>query len=82
MVAGVATYPNDRHFNAKWITDMELSWQVSPKLTLAIGGNNIFNVYPDANGIYNPALGSGQYPTTGGYGFTGGYYYGRVAVKF
>ena len=73
MVAGVATYPNDRHFNAKWITDMELSWQVSPKLTLAIGGNNIFNVYPDANGIYNPALGSGQYPTTGGEGFTGGY---------
>ena len=77
------TYPNDRHFSAKWITDMELSWQVSPKLNLAVGGNNIFNVYPDyTTASFNPVLGSGQYPTTGGYGFTGGYYYGRVTVKF
>jgi iron complex outermembrane receptor protein len=80
---GVTTYPNDRHFSAKWITDMELSWQVSHGLSLAVGGDNIFNVYPDySTASFNPALGSGQYPTTGGYGFTGGYYYGRVTVSF
>jgi iron complex outermembrane receptor protein len=81
--AGVTSFSADRHFGAKWITDMELSWQVNKPLNLAIGANNLFNVYPDyTTASYNPALGSGQYPTTGGYGFTGGYYYGRVSVSF
>jgi iron complex outermembrane receptor protein len=81
--AGVTSFSADRHFGAKWITDMELSWQIAKPLSLAVGANNLFNVYPDyTSASYNPALGSGQYPTTGGYGFTGGYYYGRVSVSF
>jgi iron complex outermembrane receptor protein len=80
---GVTSFSADRHFGAKWITDMELSWQVSKPINLAVGANNLFNVYPDyTTASFNPALGSGQYPTTGGYGFTGGYYYGRVSVSF
>lgn len=82
-VGGVTTFSADRHFGAKWITDMELNWQVTKPLALAIGANNLFNVYPDyTSASFNPALGSGQYPTTGGYGFTGGYYYGRISVSF
>jgi len=73
---------NDRYFGAKWITDAELSWKATHNISLAVGANNLFNVYPDANGIYNANLGSGQYPTTGAYGFTGGFYYGRVGVAF
>jgi hypothetical protein len=73
---------NDRHYGAKWITDAELSRQVTKALNVAVGANNIFNVYPDANGIYNASLGQGQYPTTGRYGFTGGFYYARVGVSF
>jgi iron complex outermembrane receptor protein len=73
---------NDRHYGAKWITNAELSWQVTKALNVAVGANNIFNVYPDANGIYNASLRQGQYPTTGGYGFTGGFYYARVGVSF
>ncbi|WP_341203792.1 TonB-dependent receptor [uncultured Sphingomonas sp.] len=81
--AGVTSFSADRHFGAKWITDMELSWQVTKPLNLAVGANNLFNVYPDyTTASFNPSLGSGQYPTTGGYGFTGGYYYGRVSVSF
>ena len=81
-VGGVPVYGNDRHFGAKWITDLELSWQATKNLNLAAGANNLFNVYPDANGIYNVNLGSGQYPTTTGYGFTGGSYYVRAGVHF
>ena len=79
---GVPVYGNDRSFGAKWITDLEVSWQATKNLNLAAGANNLFNVYPDANGIYNANLGSGQYPTTTGYGFTGGSYYFRAGVSF
>ena len=79
---GAPVYGNDRHYGAKWITDLEASWQATRNLNLAAGANNVFNVYPDAVGIYNPNLGSGQYPTTTGYGFTGGSYYVRLGVSF
>ena len=81
-VNGVPVYGNDRSFGAKWITDLEVAWQATKNLNLAAGANNLFNVYPDANAIYNPSLGSGQYPTTTGYGFTGGSYYFRAGVSF
>ena len=74
---------NDRTFGAKWITDMELSWKTSEALTLAVGANNLFNVYPDRNDTQtNANTGAGFYATSGAYGFTGGYYYGRIAVNF
>lgn len=73
---------SDRYFGAKWITDAELAWQMTEKLNIAVGANNLFNVYPDANGVYSSAYGSGMYPTTAPYGFTGGYYYGRLTVSF
>jgi iron complex outermembrane receptor protein len=81
-VGGVAQYASDRYFGAKWITDMELSWQANKAINLSIGANNLFNVYPDAVGVYSTTYGNGQYPSTGAYGFTGGYYYGRVRVNF
>ncbi|AOH85268.1 hypothetical protein AWL63_16205 [Sphingomonas panacis] len=83
LVAGANPTANDRHFSAKWITDLEVGYDLTPKINLAVGSNNLFNVYPDyTTASFNATLGSSQYPTTGGYGFTGGYYYGRVTVGF
>ena len=80
---GVTSFSADRHFGAKWITDLEVAYDLTPKINLAVGSNNLFNVYPDyTTASFNATLGSGQYPTTGGYGFTGGYYYGRITVGF
>lgn len=81
-VNGQPVYASDRYFGAKWITDMEVDWKVNKAVELAVGANNLFNVYPDAVGVYSATLGSGQYPSTSPYGFTGGYYYGRVRVNF
>jgi iron complex outermembrane receptor protein len=72
----------DRIFGAKWLTDAELTWRVNDTLGVAVGANNLFNVYPDANGIASAANGSGFYPTTIPYGFTGGYYYGRLTLSY
>jgi iron complex outermembrane receptor protein len=52
-------------------------------LNLAVGANNLFNTYPDRNDTAtNVNTGAGFYSTGGAYGFTGGFYYGRVSVEF
>jgi iron complex outermembrane receptor protein len=79
---GVTTYPNDRYYGSKWITDLEVTWQITPMVNLAVGSNNLFNVYPDPRGEVSPTLGQGLYPGTAPYGFTGGSYYARVGVNF
>ncbi|UYZ63135.1 TonB-dependent receptor [Hymenobacter weizhouensis] len=37
----------DQTFSAKWVTDATLTFQLLRQLQLAVGANNIFDVYPD-----------------------------------
>jgi iron complex outermembrane receptor protein len=79
-------------FSSKWTTDLDLAYTVWRNVTAAIGGKNIFNVYPDkiANGpkitVYPQTGGlvDGEvYPRTGGpFGFNGAFFYVRLAAKF
>ncbi len=80
VLADLAT--QDRHFGPKFITDLEVSYKVLDNVTVAAGANNLFNEYPDKNGIYNPATGSGHFPGTSPFGFTGGSWYARVQYNF
>ncbi|GBQ61570.1 TonB-dependent receptor [Ameyamaea chiangmaiensis NBRC 103196] len=73
---------SDRTFGARVIVDEDISYQINRHLNVGIGANNLFNTYPSSNGIYNALLGQSQYPGTSPFGFTGGYYYGRVGVSF
>jgi iron complex outermembrane receptor protein len=73
---------NDRSFGPKWITDLEVGFDVNDNVNVAVGANNLFNVYPSPNGTFNVNLGSGQYPGTSPFGFTGGFYYARLQYKF
>ncbi|MDQ3078521.1 MAG: TonB-dependent receptor [Pseudomonadota bacterium] len=86
----------DVPLSAKTISDLEV--RVKPagdRLTIALGGNNIFDIYPD-----NVPRGRGVDPVTGlarnfpdtnyalpfssfsPFGFNGRYLYGRVALNF
>ncbi len=79
-------------FSAKWTTDLDLAYTVWRNVTVAIGGKNIFNTYPDrianspTNTVYPQTGGliDGEvYPRTGGpFGFNGAFYYFRLAAKF
>ena len=73
---------SDRKFGPKVITDLEAAYHLPRNVTLAVGANNLFNIYPSKNGIFNATIGSGQYPGTSPFSFTGGSYYGRVQVNF
>ncbi|QJE01366.1 TonB-dependent receptor [Massilia forsythiae] len=72
------------------ITDLEVSYRIGRAWTVSVGANNLFNRYPDqvnaqlqaerrAN-LDNAAV--TVYPTFSPFGINGGYYYGRVGVKF
>ncbi|WP_293386971.1 TonB-dependent receptor [Phenylobacterium sp. RIFCSPHIGHO2_01_FULL_69_31] len=73
---------NDRAYGAEWIVDLEVAYKLPHRVTVAVGANNLFNNYPDANGIFNANTGAGQYPGTSPIGFTGGSYYGRIQWEF
>ena len=84
-------YPGQK-FGAKYTTDLDLSYEVAKGVTVAVGGKNVFNAYPDR--IQNSAvipiypqtggmIDGEVYPRTGGpFGFNGAFYYARVAAKF
>jgi iron complex outermembrane receptor protein len=86
----------DVPLDAKWITDLELRAKpFGDRLTFALGGNNLFDVYPTniprGQGI-DPVTGAVRnYPSTNyvapfsnfsPFGFNGRYLYGRIDVKF
>jgi iron complex outermembrane receptor protein len=71
----------DRYFSAKWITDFEVGYDVSDHFNVAVGADNVFNVYPDKNGLV-AADGSNAYGMYAPFGLTGGFYYARAEQNF
>jgi len=84
--------PDDIRLGAKWITDVELRYGGVPGLQLAIGADNVFDVYPDRSPFgARPASIGGQYPINQYYlpysgfspfGFNGRFVYARAAFEF
>ncbi len=74
----------DQTFAAKWTTDIDLSYIFLDRIKLAVGGSNIFDVYPDKyivvpddpyNGLILP------YSVFTPFGFNGAFFYARVDVQ-
>ncbi|MVV50785.1 TonB-dependent receptor [Pseudomonas sp. PB120] len=79
----VSTLPiNDRTFSPKWITDLEVSKDLTKSLSLALGANNLFDKYPDKIGVVSPDNGAGQYGIFSPFGINGGFYYTKVSLRF
>ncbi|MDT8439687.1 MAG: TonB-dependent receptor [Wenzhouxiangellaceae bacterium] len=81
---------SDETLDAKWITDLELSYQANDILSLAVGANNVFDVFPDTTVENNNSAGQSTttfdriFPFSGfsPFGFNGRFVYGRVSVNF
>jgi iron complex outermembrane recepter protein len=86
-----ADYPGQR-FGAKFTSDLDVSYTFADHYTLTVGANNLFNTKPDriapsaSNPIYavTNSTADGQiYPRSGGpFGINGGFWYGRIRVKY
>lgn len=77
--------------NAAFITDLEVGFKPTSFLTISIGANNLFNHYPtktrdDVIAAYlstsSTSYATQVYPSISPFGINGGYYYGRIGVKF
>ena len=70
----------DRTFAAKWVADLEVGYDLTDRITLSAGANNLFDAYPRKNGLI-AADGSGGYGNFAPFGLDGGFYYGRLSVR-
>lgn len=86
-VAGEGFTPG---FKQTWdgatLFDAAIGWNISDKLRISIGGNNIFDTYPDkwdaTNAFPFPQLGFTYGWETLPFGINGAYYYGKIDWRF
>lgn len=76
--SNVAT--GDRTFGGKWVADLDIGYDLTDRVTLAVGANNLFDTYPNRNGLI-AVDGSGAYGGFAPFGLSGGSYYARVGVS-
>ncbi|MCY7279729.1 MAG: TonB-dependent receptor, partial [Sphingomonas bacterium] len=83
--------PDDQYLSPKWITDLEVRYRFFDRLDLAVGANNLFDVYPDRRPFGARSVGGThpqnfQYiPYSGGgspFGFNGRFLYVRAGIDF
>ena len=70
----------DVKFGAKAVTDVDVAYDVTENVSLALGAYNVFNVYPDRKGAL-AVDGSGAYGNFAPFGLSGGFYYARLGVN-
>jgi len=74
---------NDERFGAKTLVDVDLGLELLRGTRLAVGGNNVFNTFPDKQKV--PAnINSGRFiysRRVTQFGMNGGFYYARVALS-
>ncbi|MNI97202.1 hypothetical protein D3C73_1558020 [compost metagenome] len=58
-----------------------MGYQLTKDLELAIGARNLFDVYPERQAPASKTMVKG-YGVYSPYGFTGGYYFGRLTYTF
>jgi iron complex outermembrane receptor protein len=85
-VAGEGFTPGFKQtWGGKWLTDLSITYSLSRKLSLTVGGLNIFNVYPDKwdeqKAFPFPQLGFVYGWETLPFGMNGGFYSARFNYK-
>ena len=81
-------YFNGSRFGAKLTTDLDVALQLSKKVEVAVGGNNVFNVLPDkfpnssstSGNLFTSGNGIIQYPPISPYGYNGAFFYVRLKL--
>jgi iron complex outermembrane recepter protein len=74
----------DQTFSAKWISDIALGYKFNKNITVNVGANNVFDVYPDL--VADPRLTNdgtviySRFATQ--FGFNGAYYFVNLNLNF
>jgi len=73
----------DQIFSAKYLTDLSIQYRVGQTFSVAIGGNNVFNVFPDQH-MHSANVSDGLFTYSrrvSQFGLMGAYWYARVGLK-
>jgi iron complex outermembrane recepter protein len=84
-------YLLDQEYDPRWITDLSVSYKLRGNASIAVGADNVFDVYPEEN--YNRGnvatgfsgnsnFGIFRYPGISPFGFNGRFLYTRLAYRF
>lgn len=74
----------DQTFSAKWISDVSMGYKLNKNVTLNVGANNVFDIYPDL--VADPRLTNdgtviySRFATQ--FGFNGAYYFVNLNLNF
>jgi iron complex outermembrane receptor protein len=72
---------DDQTYGAKWLTDVEASYRVGHS-TLAVGVENLFDIFPDRNTTVNSFNGIQTFPSQSPFGMNGRTFYARIGWIF
>ncbi|MEM9749715.1 MAG: TonB-dependent receptor [Pseudomonadota bacterium] len=75
-------FPDPQRYAAEWSIDSEIGYQVTGKWLVAIGGENLFDNYPDLSSSDNNFFGNLPYDVVQPIGFNGRYVYARTKFDF
>ncbi|HAA13477.1 MAG TPA: ferric enterobactin receptor [Cytophagales bacterium] len=79
---GTEADPIDQTFSGKIITDASIGYQLTENSRITIGGNNLFNVYPDENREeYRSSERFVYSRRVSQFGFNGGFYFARLSLS-
>jgi iron complex outermembrane receptor protein len=71
-----------RDYDAATLVDMEVRYTFLDHYTVAVGGENVFDEYPDdEQGDFIQSWGA-RYAVTSPFGFNGAFWYARVSAEF
>ena len=72
---------DNRNYPGEYLSDLEVTYQLTDAFSISGGGQNIFNNYPEINPNAYTGLGN-LYPQSTPFGFNGGYYYMRLNYEW
>ena len=72
----------DIQLGAKTVVDLEARYALTPKLSLAIGADNLFDAYPETLTPLINSTGNTPFSTYTPFGFSGRFIYGRASYSF
>ncbi|WP_109830353.1 TonB-dependent receptor [Reichenbachiella versicolor] len=73
----------DQDFSPKVITDLIFSWRATKNIKASIGGQNIFNVYPDMH-THSANISDGRFPYSRRvqqFGVMGAHYFAKITLR-
>ncbi len=72
----------DQTFGARVLVNASASRSFGRAWLLTVGGDNIFNAYPEQNNMFNDFGGMAEYPNSSPFGYSGAYWYATVAYRW